>query len=527
VRIVPRRRRRWTLIPVLALAGVIAASGSALASPLAGHTGARPQERLASASQCADLMLWLTGSAPGAPGTSYSGYTSLLFTGSAKHPLNDVAFEISQGFPYAATGNWTLYPKLEALPTSAVTFSQAVPDPGSVNPNTPGTPIFAPNRGYHILMTASNITRLPSNLAGIANRMTWPSTQPEGQKITILERAYVALAGFTPSGTRSGTGWPVVTAYNVKTGAPVPCANWQPHRALIQRVSPFNTVGVGDFRTIPPLLKPMFPGLAGGNRFWPPKPNRRLLDFFRTPANGTGAPGGLVPPPDNCANYVMAKLIQDRIGVFRVPSLPTYQPHSPAPNALYTPTDVGAYVVTAIGSIRVPFRPGSPFNGQLANEAIKTDSRGGATFVVWPLTLSPAQRRVVFAEANRRGWNLLQGNRNGPLYGDQIIIRMNGTSSSYPYGPTPVPGVRSGAPCMNGPQSVLNSYPQTRSLKVVPPGTAWSSLGQEWAVVPSQMGPATPQGVQCTTAEFLGTRCLTRLKQHIAETGGSYYAPGT
>ena len=87
MRIVPRRRRRWTLIPVLALAGVMAASGVASAAPRAGHAGARPQERLASASQCADLMLWLTGSAPGAPGTSYAGYMSLLFFDPRGHQI--------------------------------------------------------------------------------------------------------------------------------------------------------------------------------------------------------------------------------------------------------------------------------------------------------------------------------------------------------------------------------------------------------------------------------------------------------
>ena len=528
MRIVPSRRRRlWGLIPVFILIvgvmGTSAFTSDASAGRAPPSAAARPHAILPSPSQCADLMGWFTHTVPGGPASPYASYMPLGFTGSAEHPLNDVAFDISQGFPYAATGNWTLYPKTAALPTSAVTFTGAIPDPGSVNPYTPGTPIFAGNRGYHILVTASDVTKLPSNLASISNRMTWPSTQPEGQPVIILQRVYNELAGFTRAGTQSGTGWPVVTAYNVKTGAPVPCVNWQPRRDLIQRISPFNTVGVGGQGALPAVLKPLFPALRGGMMFWPPKPNRRLLDFFRTPGNGTGLPGGLVPAPDNCANYVMARLNPHQIGVFRVPLVPTFQLHSPPPGALYTSTDVGAYNFSAVGSVRVSFHPGTPFTTALGNQDIKVDYRGGATFVVWPLSLNAAQRRVVFAKAKLLGWNLLQGNRNGALYADQIILRMNGTSSTYPYGPTPVAGFRSGAPCMNGPQSVLDSFPQTKHLKVVPPGTPYVSLGQEWAVVPSEMGPATPQGVECTFAEFLGLRCLSHLKAHIADTGGSYY----
>ena len=75
-----------------------------------------------------------------------------------------------------------------------------------------------------------------------------------------------------------------------------------------------------------------------------------------------------------------------------------------------------------------------------------------------------------------------------------------------------------------GPQSVLNQYPQTRNLKALPFGAGFGTLGAEWAANPSELGSATPQGVECTFAGYVNGTCLNRLKNYIASTGGSYYA---
>jgi hypothetical protein len=52
----------------------------------------------------------------------------------------------------------------------------------------------------------------------------------------------------------------------------------------------------------------------------------------------------------------------------------------------------------------------------------------------------------------------------------------------------------------------------------------FEDVPRAFAARPEHTGPATPQGVQCTLTEYLSNACLSRLKRHIADTGGSYYA---
>jgi hypothetical protein len=508
----------------------LASPGMAEATTGASVSNAAPAGGQASSlapNQCAIFMGWLTSIRLPNGANAYAAYSALAFKGSAQTPLDSVAIVIRQDFPAAAYGGWFLYPKTYTLPTGGITFPNIVPNPGSVNPYTAGTPIFARNRGYTIVMTADSVqqNQLPGPLKNIANHIYWPAGS---NSFTLLGRSYNAKAGYDTGGTGGPLkiSWADFRTYDLKTGKPIDCANVEPTRNLAQRLSPWNTVGYSGLRSLPNLLTPLLPTPTADPANQAPKPNPGLVEFFRLPANGTGLPGGVVPPPapDACANYIVAKLTPRAIALIRVPKVPSFQPRNPAPGAVYTQTDAGAYVWQINGRFREFFRPGTPYNYTLANEDIKTDATGGATVVVWPLSLNIAQRLAVFAYARAHGWNLLQGNAASPSsYAESFWIRVNGPASTYTGGTYPTAS-RSGVPCMNGPQSALSAYPQTSHLTVVPPGTGFGTLGSQWAAVPSEMGSATPQGVECGLAGYLSGKCLDLLKKHIADTGGSYFA---
>jgi hypothetical protein len=479
--------------------------------------------------QCATLMVWVQSAKAPNGANPYSGYSAYVFEGSSTTPLANVAFVINQRFTAAGYGSYSVYPKTYELPTDGISNTSIIPDAGNVNPYTNGTPIFAPNRSFHILVTADGVAQntLPGALKDIPNRFTWPQASTS---FSLLGRAYGAKTGYDTGGTGGPLqiDWADVRAYDITTGNPIDCGNVQPSRDAVQKLTPWNTKGfAGLVHSLPGVYRGLFPGIAVGRPTWAPKPDSRLVQFFRLPANGTGWPGGVVPPPspDACGNYLQARLNQRQIALFRVPQVPSYQPTTPSAGATYQQTDAGFYVFSIAGRDRARFRPGSGYNFALGAEDIKEDASGGATFVVWPRNLRPRQRRAVFAMARSRGWNLLEGNLNGlNQYAATIWLRVNGPASTYIGGTYPTAS-RSGVPCMNGPQSALSAYPATASLTQVPAGTPFSALGAEWAAVPAFMGTATPQGVQCSYVGYRTGRCLSRLKRHIADTGGRYTAP--
>lgn len=474
------------------------------------------------ANQCGIFMGWNTTVRSPNLASAYSGYPTLAFSSSAQTALKDVAFVISSDYPYAGYGGWFLYDKTFQLPTSGLTFGSITPDQGSVNPYTPGTPIFARNRHYTALITADSVTEseLHPSLRKITNRMSW---QAANDSWTMLGRVYGAKAGYDQSGTGgpTKTAWPDWRTYNVKTGEPIDCANVQPARDAMQQFTPWNTVGWDGIRDPPTPLRPLLPQLVGDQAAYAPKPNPRLVEFFHVPPDGTGLPGGTVPPPgsDNCANYIQARIDQRQIAVVRVPKVPSFQSKFTPRDAVFQQLDTGAYNLGVYGQSTNSYRPGTPFTYIVGNDDIVTDRSGGATFVVWPRNLTIPARRLVFAKARRLGWNLIQSNTDGPFYSNSLWLRINGPASTYIGGTNPTDS-RSGVPCMVGPQSTLDPFGLTQP----PDGTAFSSLGEEWAATPSMMGSATPQGVQCTTLEYLRSRCIARLKEHIRETGGSYIA---
>lgn len=498
----------------LALAGIAATGGGTGVAQAAGSGG----NGLAS-NQCAVLMGWLQSVKIPNGASPYAAYSGFKFESSAKRSLEDTVIVFSQDFPYAANGGYQLYPELYQLATDGVNWPNMIPDDGSTNPYVVGNPVFASKRHYTMAITSSDVEMadLPGKLADIKNQISWPAGD---DSYTLLQRSYNAKSGYDRGGTGgpTDTDWVNVRTYDVHTGDPVPCADIQSTRDVVQRVTPWNTQGFDGIRDLPTLLRPLLPQIKE-NDSQPPKPNPDLVEFFRLPASGTGAPGSVVPTKaDNCANYITANLDQRRIAMIRVPKVPSFQPKNLPQGALYQQTDAQAYNLSVYGQFRQSFNPGTPFTYAIGNEDIRTDQSGGATFVVWPRNLNIIERNIVFRFARSRGFNLLEGNAQSPgLYASSIWVRINGPASTYGGGTYPNAN-RTGVPCMNGPQDVLPS-----PLVAQPIGSPFGLLGDEWAATPAFMGTATPQGVQCRTLEFVTNRCQRRLERHMEDTGGSYF----
>ncbi|MEU7905670.1 hypothetical protein [Actinoplanes sp. NPDC049118] len=466
--------------------------------------------------QCAVLMIWANRIQSPVLASPYSGYWALTSNKSVPN-VDDVAFVISQDFPFTAYGGLFLYPEQSVLPRG-LTYGQITPDAGSVNPFTVGTPIHAKKRHYTALLTADSVTTMAPRFASIANRISW---QAGNNEWFLLARNYNAYAGYDMSGTGgpTKTAWPDVRAYNVHTGQPIACGDVQLARDEIQEASPWNVAGLTGSNLIPNPIRPMFPQINGGRQYWAPKENPELVEFYRVPSDGTRAPNNAVPnPTDNCANYVQARINPRRIALVRVPQVAQYKSHTPAPDAVFQETEVGALSYSMYGQLTSIFRKGSPFSYSIGNEDIKTDAAGGATIVVWPRSLSPVERRVVFALANARGWNLIEGNQAGPQYANMLLARVNGPAPTYKGGLYPSP-YRTGAPCFQGPQSTLDPFGLTAM-----PDSAFIDIPHGFAVTPNMLGTSTPQGVQCTVVGYLAGTCLARLKAHMTSTGGSYFA---
>jgi hypothetical protein len=468
--------------------------------------------------QCAVMTLQMTTVKSPAMASPYSGYPS--FFPKAGPQLDNTAFVISQDFPFTNYGGWFLYPASTTLPTG-MTYPQMKPDPGNVNPFTPGTPLFAKNRHYRYILTADSATNLAPNLQEIANlnHTTWAAGNT---KWFVLGRNYGPLKGYDLGGTGgpTNTAWPDIRTYDVTTGQPVPCDAVQRARTVIQRLSPWNKHGITGSRLIPNILRPLTVQRVGGHQFWSPKPHRNLVEFYRMPFDGTRAPNNSVPEAsDNCANYLEAKLNPRQIAMFRVPHVPQFQPYDPASDAVYEQTEVGAVNYSAYGQLTGSFRAGSPFSFSVGNQDITQDKTGGATIVVWPRSLGPARRRAVFAEARRSGWNLLQGNANGPQYPFALLVRVNGAAPTFKGGLYPSPN-RTGAPCGLGPQSTLNPF----GLTVLPANTAYADWPDSFISTAKMLGPSNPTGVQCSVPGYISGNCLRRLKQQVTANGGSYFA---
>ena len=177
------------------------------------------------------------------------------------------------------------------------------------------------------------------------------------------------------------------------------------------------------------------------------------------PADGTRAPNNTVPnPTDNCANYVQARINPRRIALVRVPHIAQYKSHTPAPDAVFEETEVGALSYSIYGQLTSIFRKGSPFSYSIGNEDIKTDATGGATIVVWPRSLSRAGAACGVRPGQRPRMEPHRGQPGRPAVRQHD--RWCGSTARRPryQGGLYPSDHRTGAPCFQGPQSTLDPF---------------------------------------------------------------------
>lgn len=121
----------------------------------------------------------------------------------------DVVFELSGNFPHSRFMSFETESTRLAISVDHLFDGEITPDEGSVNPFTPGTPIDAPNRAYHVYAMqnppdgARNVIELPQGRLSQA----------------IMYRVYSPNEGVTLS--RSDL--PRVFAYDRATGRPTAC----------------------------------------------------------------------------------------------------------------------------------------------------------------------------------------------------------------------------------------------------------------------------------------------------------------
>jgi hypothetical protein len=462
----------------------------------------------------------VTAFAPKSQADPLAGYPAYFF----KQTPANIGHVITADFPYGAWMSWTTYDLTSnAPPFNVLGRTQIEPDPGNVNPYIPGQPTFAPNRAYTMLVvpdgtvgnTLPDGSTLAPALAAIPNRIT-RSTEVAW---TISERVYAAFPGYNQAGLHGPTNTqaPTVVQTNLNTGTSEACSL----NALPERLqTPFDQVGNtnNDLNIIMAGLSAgLLPQENGSRIYYPPKPDPRLVQFFRTSLAAAPAPDVPVWPATGpgaaCTGYLAAKLNQNQIALIRVPKPPGFFDTNNLDPDMVTPSpDVSYYSYNTYGAELGTYE-GARYRTMSANSTnVRLDRTGGLTIVVWPregpLSRAPITAAIV-ALARANGWMILRGNSDGFQYADMMFVRFKGTNANYPYSFT-ANNATDGVPCF---------YDDPANADA-----PFETVPASYAAVPSMTGPATPQGVQCGLVEYVSGRCLARLKAHISSTGGSYYA---
>lgn len=497
------------------LAVLLTPTGSAAANNLATEQASR--------GACPATSIVSTHSYPPLRVDPLAAYPMWWLKGGPGTGTDHLGLVVEADFPYAAWTSWTTYkltgtfPAVNVLPRSSV-----VPDSGSVNPYVTGNPVMAPRRHFRILVVPEGTDggRLPdgsmiaNGLQGIGNRL-FRDTDVDW---ALFERVYAPFPGYDRIGRGGPTATPPpkVTAVDLTTGATLDCAASSTLPAALVRAP--GQLGQVD-NAIPTLIAATnldkFKDV-GLRQFYPPKPNPKLVQFFRPGFSAVPFPEmPSYPSSEQCGNLLGAKLDPNQIAMIRIPKMPTFfDATKVGPNTTYPAPDVEFVSINNYGfdlGLQLP-DSGNPFNMSLSQAATKLDSTGGMTLVIFPRrgTASlPSSVALIIAKARANGWNLQQGSIDGPVYPNSEVIRYKGTNPNYS-GSFVANDASRGVPCF---------YDDPANANV-----PFEDIPESYAARPDQIGAAAPQGVQCSLSEYLNDSCLKRLKKHIADTGGTYYA---
>lgn len=485
------------------------------------------------------------------PGASYQYYALKTGEQSEGVPQSDIGFAVRGQFPYANWMSWTTV-NAQVIAYSVISDKAIKPAPGSVNPfQDTSASVFSTPRDYNIIIVPGSGTPFtpggpvpadPTNPYLVAaqaagwNTMTFAT---DGPATGIAGRVYSPFPGYNRAGAFGPTNTPyaVISAFDLRTGKPIDCQtmNIWPD-ALVQDPNK-GTGGTADASQEDRLLA--LANLTAGQRAltiigphgqYPPKPNRRLVQFFRGPlATFPGADVPSVPPPDGCAGYLNGRLLPNQYALIRIPLGPTFFDNSILnPSSAFASQSFDAKTVSmnVYGTSLQVYAPGNPQTSGINNQDIKYDRNGGITILVYPWNTGPARRALLAALARLRGWNLIKGSTQGTVAADQMIIRTKGIQPGYKYpiSPNNNGGQFNGAPCG---QDILG-YPSDTNPAAAPPGTpltgpTFTDYPATMAATPANMGPAAPQGVQCRALVSVASGvCELRLRRYIRLTGGRW-----
>jgi hypothetical protein len=432
-----------------------------------------------------------------------------------------IGFVISGPSPYAAWTSWTIY-NGKFQPFSVVEDDAIKADKGSVNPFVPGNRVLSENRNFELLVLphGTDTTRVAQSLRDIpaANRLASPTS---GKFFVIADRVYNAFPGYNRGGAAgpTKTPFPTVKAVNYETGDGVDCSK---QNLLPSPKPPTEMPATAETKSPSPARVELADGTTlsigsdavGGNSAlkraqYAPELDPDRIEMTRPPLL-PGADVSSIPPPDNCAGYLGAQTSPQKIGLIRLPHVARwFDTERLTPKTPFEQRQTTYISFTEYGAETQVYQPGSPDSGSLGNAELQVDSSGGATIVVWPEGLKPAQQKQVFAYAKRNDWALIRGGERGPVTTPNLFVRLKGASDTYPgrYSPT---SEAKGVPCY------FDEHPKAKR---------WSDLtGERYVASGRNIGPGAPQGVNCTASQFLGGSCLESLKAYIRQTGGSYVA---
>jgi hypothetical protein len=414
-----------------------------------------------------------------------------------------------------------------AQPFSVVGKSDIVPAAGNVNPwSGAPTPIAAPKRDFSLLIlpqgvdqrtTAKALRAIPAS-----NVLRSPSSTSAAPMWILANRVYEAFPGYNRggSGGPTDTPFPTVRAVDYTTGKGVPCGslNQLPDKVQKPPTDPPAT-------TTPVLRDNLklknglpFDRLLGSNskadgfQFAPPNP-KGLIEFTRPPLL-PGADVSAIPPPDNCAGYLGTPMPTDQVSLIRLPHVATYfDTKHVTPTTPYVQNEADFISFTQYGSAIGVYRPGTPFTTSLGDAELKVDASGGSTILVWPRDLDAAQRHAVFGYARTRGFAIMRGGAANEVTTANLLIRLKGASSTYKDAYAPDAN-RAGVPCYFG---TVQDPAHT--------GKPWSAVtGAKYVASPGNIGAGAPQGVSGEVEALLDGSLVSKLRSHIAATGGSYSA---
>jgi hypothetical protein len=526
----PRRRLIRTACCGTVTAAIVAFV--ALAASAAGESATAQAAGAAAAAPCNYYYEWNGKVRFPLQNDPHATYTFVFPSSDAAK--DGVGFLVRGQFVHAAWTSWLTYGQ-EAQPFSGANFVNNPPansyspvraDRGSIDPFSVGEPMQGKPRNFTLLFTPTGYppSAIASSLDGTrttgiapANRKPYPLVKP-GKFWVLANRNYQALPGYNPGGTTKQT-FPVVTAVDLKTGKAVDCQKYNLVPSGLQR-SPTDPPSRLNYGRIPVgiALKNgshfvFRDGIGGPHGEYAPQNPPGLVQFARAPL-GPGADVAQVPPADNCAGYLATRTSTRLVSLVRIPHIANYTntygvtPSTTFPNPVSMPWEATYMSFSLYGNSSGFYLPGSPDTMTIADRQFKIDRTGGSTILIWPRNLSKDQQQRVFRYARKEGWVIVRGGTSGRQTSANVLVRIKGAASNY-FGST------SKVPCF---------FDSTENRQ-----KPWSAIpvqgGSKWVATAKNMGAGAPQGVTCSSLSDLQSgRCLQRLKLHIRETGGRYFA---